>query len=228
MGSDHSPPGPGPRRRLLLVAALGAILAIALVVGLLVASAGSDAPAFRGSAPPVRLVAPSFALADERGTLVRGDELRGRVVVLTFLSTNCRAQCPPTASTIRVAIAELREEERADVAVLAISIDPEFDTAAAATEFLDERRLAGVLRYLVGTVEELQPVWDGYQVLSSVDTGSRSPAGQGVTPWSLTALIASLVTARTFGYQRHGRETTLPRSARKRSSPTGGDSPFSE
>ena len=161
-----------PRRRLILVAGLGAVVAIALAVGLVVALAGSDAPDFRGSAPPARLVAPPFTLADQLGDVVRGDELRGRVVLLTFLSTNCRAQCPPTASTIGVAMGDLTVEERAQIAAIAISIDPEFDSAAAAAAFLEERELAGVLRYLVGSVEELQPVWDDYLVLSSLDTGS--------------------------------------------------------
>ena len=93
-------------------------------------------------------------------------------MLLTFLSTNCRAECPPTASTIRVAMADLTPEERADVVAIAISIDPEFDTPEAAVEFLAERELNGVLRYLVGTAEELQPVWDDYLVRSSIDTGS--------------------------------------------------------
>ena len=101
-----------------------------------------------------------------------GDELRGRVVVLTFLSTNCRAQCPPTASTIRVAMADLTDAERAEVAAVAISIDPAFDTPAAARAFLAERELTDLMRYLIGAAEELQPVWDEFQVLSSIDTGS--------------------------------------------------------
>ena len=172
MGSELSPPGTSPRRRLLIAAGLGAAVATALAVGLVVAVAGTDGPDFRGSVPPVRLVAPQFILADHVGEVVRGDDLRGRVVLLTFLSTNCRAECPPTASTIRVAMADLTPEERADVVAIAISIDPEFDTPEAAVEFLAERELNGVLRYLVGTAEELQPVWDDYLVRSSIDTGS--------------------------------------------------------
>lgn len=152
--------------------ALSAALAVALVIGLVVALAGSDSPSFRGSPPPARLIAAPFTLLDERGERVESERLRGRVMVVTFLSTNCRAQCPPTASTIRVAMAELSPEERADVAALAISIDPAFDTAEAAVGFLEERGLTGLMRYLVGSADELQLVWDDYAVLSSVDTGS--------------------------------------------------------
>lgn len=141
---------------------------IAMVVGL----RGNETREFLGSAPPVRVIAPEFALRDQSGRPVTSENLQGRVVVMTFLSTNCRAECPPTASTIRVAMRDLTENERAQVATVAISIDPEFDTPAAAVEFLAERQLDGVMRYLVGTLEELQPVWEAYAVRSSVDTGS--------------------------------------------------------
>ncbi len=147
-------------------------MTIGVVTGVVVATGGNDAPDYVGSPPPVRLIAPPFALVDESGDIVTSDDLLGRVVLLTFLSTNCRAQCPPTASTIRVAMAELTADERAEVVAIAISIDPEFDDAEAATDFLDERRLTGAMSYLVGTVEQLDPVWEDYGVLSSVDTGS--------------------------------------------------------
>lgn len=151
---------------------LGGVVLIAVVVALVLVLGDNDPPDFRGSSPPARLIAPAFTLADQGGEIVRGEELRGRVVLVTFLSTNCRAQCPPTASTIRVAMSELTAEERDQVAAIAISIDPEFDSAAAAAEFLEERELTGLMRYLVGTVEELEPVWSDYLVRSSVDTGS--------------------------------------------------------
>jgi len=156
----------------VLILVLGLAAAIGVIAGVLVAVSGSDAPDFIGSPPPVRLVAQAFALEDESGATVTREDMRGRVMLLTFLSTNCRAQCPPTASTIRVAMEGLTAEERAQIAVVAISIDPELDDAAAAVTFLEERRLTGVMSYLVGTVEELQPVWDDYGVLSSVDSGS--------------------------------------------------------
>jgi hypothetical protein len=37
--------------------------------------------------------------------------------------------------------------------------------------FLRRHRVAGILRYLVGTESELRPVWDAFHVLPSVDTG---------------------------------------------------------
>ena len=161
----------GSHRRLLLAALAGAA-AVAVAIGLISALGNDTTYDFHGSSPPARLVAPPFVLQDETGTTVRGDDLRGRVVLLTFLSTNCRAQCTPTASTIQIAMADLSDVERAEVIALAISIDPEFDSTDTASEFLLERELDGIMSYLVGSLEELQPVWDDYAVLSSVDTGS--------------------------------------------------------
>jgi len=172
VGETPSPRSDRSRRRLLLILALGVVASLGVIAGVLVAVSGSDAPDFVGSSPPARLVAPAFSLEDESGTTLTREDIGGRVMLLTFLSTNCRAQCPPTASTIRVAMEGMTAEERTQIAVVAISIDPEFDNAAAAVTFLDERRLTGMMSYLIGTVEELQPVWDDYAVLSSVDSGS--------------------------------------------------------
>lgn len=172
VGDSPSPSGRLAGRRLLLIIGIGLAVTIGVIAGVAVGPGGDDPPEFVGSPPPVQLVAPTYSLQDETGTTVDGDELRGQVIVLTFLSTNCRAQCPPTASTIRVAMEGLSAQEQSGVAVIAISIDPAFDDMQTASMFLEERRLTGVMHYLLGTAEELQPVWSDYGVLSSLDTGS--------------------------------------------------------
>jgi protein SCO1/2 len=49
-----------------------------------------------------------------------------------------------------------------DVAVLAVSVDPERDTVEEAHRYLDKWGLADDWRFLVGSREELDPIWKAY------------------------------------------------------------------
>ena len=48
--------------------------------------------------------------------------------------------------------------------VLAVSVDPGNDTAARARRFLIDRRLTGRMRFLLGSAEQLRPVWKAYGI----------------------------------------------------------------
>jgi protein SCO1/2 len=115
---------------------------------------------------------PDFALRDQNGRLVRSAELRGKVAVVTFLETRCREACPVIAERIRDAARSLDPEERARVAVLAVSTHPGDDTPASVREFLRRHRAGDSLRYLIGSESDLRPVWEKFQVLAAVDSGS--------------------------------------------------------
>ncbi|MEX2210552.1 MAG: SCO family protein [Gaiellaceae bacterium] len=151
------------------VAAALAALAIPLVI---FAVAAGDVAQFRGSVPPARIELPSFSLRDAEGRTVGDADLRGKVVLVTFLDTNCREACPIVAEQIRAALERLDEEERRDVAAVAISVHPGDDTPDAVRAFLRRHRVEGDLLYLIGTEAELRPVWEAFQVLPALDTGS--------------------------------------------------------
>lgn len=148
------------------------VLAVALALGALLAvgSAGREDPgsgepstavtAFAGSTLPDGVEAPDFALRDQDGDLVRMRDFRGRTVIVTFLYTHCDESCPPQAQQIKGALDRLDEE----VPALAIAVDPPNDTAAAARRFLNEQRMAGRMRFVLGSERELEPVWDAYAI----------------------------------------------------------------
>ena len=115
---------------------------------------------------------PDFALRDQDGKLVTARGLRDRVVVLTFLDTDCRESCPVIAGVIGAAVPRLTRSERTRVTALAVTVNPDADTAARVRAFLRERRAAGALDVLLGTVQELEPVWRSFKVLSAHDSGS--------------------------------------------------------
>ena len=145
----------------LLVAGL---LALALiVVGAL--SQEDDEPALPAGEPagallPPDVRAPDFELTDEEGNPIAMNDFRGEPVIVTFLYTNCDDTCPPAAQQVKGALNELGR----DVPAIAIAVEPSRDTAASARAFLSDQRMLGRMRFVLGTREELAPVWRGFAI----------------------------------------------------------------
>ena len=146
-------------------------LAVFLVATFAIVAAGvvvltrDPAPAAGGAVPEGALRPPGiepvgFRLHDQDGEVATLDEYRGEVVAVTFLYTTCEDTCPLTAQQVRGALDRLGH----DVPVLAFAVDPPRDTQASARRFLAEQRMAGRMRFLVGSRAELEPVWKGYGV----------------------------------------------------------------
>jgi protein SCO1/2 len=114
---------------------------------------------------------PSFALHDLDGRPVRARKLRGRAALVTFFDSHGREACPLIAAKLAVALDSLSPSERRQLVPLALSMNPRDDTPASARSFMRRHRLLGRMRYLVGSVAELRPVWKRFHVLSSLDSG---------------------------------------------------------
>lgn len=115
---------------------------------------------FAGSRVPDGMRAPRFELTDERGKAVSMADFRGGPVIVTFLYTNCEDTCPIAAQQVKGALNELGR----DVPALAIAVDPARDTPARARRFLSEQRLLGRMRFVLGSRDELEPVWRGFAI----------------------------------------------------------------
>jgi len=148
-----------------------AVVTVALALRLANGDSGASAGLFRGSEPPVTIALPEFALRDQNGGLVRRDELRGKVVVLTFLDTKCSEACPIIAGQIAHAWTLLGPVERRQTVAIAISTDPRDDTPASIRAFLSRHRAAGTIRYLTGSVPDMKRLWRRLQILSSLQSG---------------------------------------------------------
>jgi cytochrome oxidase Cu insertion factor (SCO1/SenC/PrrC family) len=171
---------------------LGALLVVGIVVGsafalgvmkIAGAARGSDhggqiqSPStsgqYVGSNPPGRIVAPDFQLASYRGPVVRMAAQRGKVVVLTFLDTDCGDQCPVIASILGRGMPRLSPALHAHSEAIAISVNPRVDNKTSITTFLAQRHASGALDWLVAPLPQLRPVWSAYHILPSVDTGNN-------------------------------------------------------
>jgi protein SCO1/2 len=120
---------------------------------------------FRGAqvTPPSR--APALALHDARGRPVSLVAQRGRFVLVTFLYTRCPDVCPLIAQNLNATLRGLGQK-RADVRVLAVSVDPKGDTPAAVKAYERAHRLLPQFRYLIGSKAELRRVWAAWHVLA--------------------------------------------------------------
>ncbi len=116
---------------------------------------------YRGSTPPRGLHAPDFSLRSYRGGLVRMRDLRGKVVLVTFLDTKCTDKCPIIASQIGVALPLLPRAARRQVVALAITVDPRVDSPASVRRFLRRRHALG-MDFLLGSIKKLRQVWRAF------------------------------------------------------------------
>jgi protein SCO1/2 len=120
---------------------------------------------FEGSLRPPGMPISDFTMRDERGKVATLREYRGKPVIVTFLYTTCEDTCPLTAQTIRGALDELGH----DLPVLIFAVDPPRDTPKSAQRFLNEQRVMGRMRWLLGPQDELRRQWKAYGVQPQTD-----------------------------------------------------------
>lgn len=149
----------------LFVVAVAALAAVVLAAGEKTDSASLSQAHFEGATLPEGLRAPAIDLRDEDGDRVRMADFRGQPTIVTFLYSNCDDTCPTQAQQVKGALNELGEE----VPALAISVDPANDTPDSARAFLSKQRMTGRLRFVLGTREQLVPIWRGYGVQPQLD-----------------------------------------------------------
>ena len=152
-----------------------AALFIALV--LIACANPTSEPEFNGTTLKSGDIAPNFALTNHAGRLVSLESLKGQVVVLTFLYTNCPDVCPIVTSRLRE-VQMLLESDADDARFVAVSVDPDRDTIESAREYMDKWGLSANWNFLVGDRPELEEVWKAYYVDPAVSDHDPLESGQ--------------------------------------------------
>lgn len=143
----------------------GLLIAVALVVGC------SADEAFYGTVLDPGDDAPAIRLSDQFGESVALSDFAGNVVLLTFLYTSCPDICPIVTETLR-RTHQLLGSDAARIQMVAVSVDPEGDSVGRVHQYSEEREMQDKWRFLVGTEEELEPIWRSYW-LDPVYTNGR-------------------------------------------------------
>ena len=153
------------------------LLSLPVVVFLLLAAIGCSGPgSFEGTALDPADAAPPFRLHDQFGAAAGLSDWSGKVVVLTFLYTYCPDICPIVTETLRRTHQLLGTDAR-QLEMVAISVDPQRDSVERAFQYSQEKDMLHKWRFLVGSEEELAPIWWSYWLdpVTSVSVPQDSP-----------------------------------------------------
>ena len=159
-----------PLRRLVLLAAM--CLVLGALGGLFAATATRRQPAAARFVPP-REAAYDFQLRNQDGHRTSLADARGKVIALTFIYSTCHDLCPAEGNDI---VTAMRIVGGDDVEAYVVSVDPVADTQERVREWLERRELTGKGQYLIGSRDELRPVWIHYGIAPVNATRAESEA----------------------------------------------------
>src|SRR5688572_24034393 len=120
-------------------------------------SSGLTVLAALASGPPIGSVAPAFSARTTEGRSLSLEDLRGKVVVLSFFATWCES-CHETSAQVQVLHERLRE--RTDVAVLGVHYDAEYGRWSSPRAYLDAKH------------HSYEVIPDGTAIVAAYDVGS--------------------------------------------------------
>jgi protein SCO1/2 len=127
----------------------------------------APAAAVRYDAPQVAQppqAAPDFTLRDSRGRRVALSDFAGKAVLLTFIYDHCPDTCPLIVGNLHAALEQMGPAAAAKTQVIAVSVDPRGDTPKTVKQFLAAHDMTGRMEYLIGSEQQLAPVWKQYGV----------------------------------------------------------------
>ena len=177
----------------VLIALLAAIAAVVVVdrvqstTNSTTATVAADDTYFSGNLLP-DVKAENFRLTNQYGHPVTLSHDRGHVVVLAWIHSLCKNDCPFMAWQIKGALNDLPDHGRS-VRVIGVSVDPRQDTPVRRRRFVAAHELTGRMQYVNGSLKTMRRVWRSYGI-------------QPVTPKADHSAFVYLVSR--HGYERVG------------------------
>jgi protein SCO1 len=166
-----------PRRAVVAAAAMALVSLAALA-----ALAGRP----REPRLPAYGPAPAFVLVDQAGREVRGEDLRGRVVLANFVYTSCPDVCPMLTARMAEVRSRLRERGLlgSDVRLLSFTVDPARDTPEVLARYAARFDADGeAWRFLTGSPEAVRALLvEGFRLglqPAPAGHGGHAPHGGG-------------------------------------------------
>ena len=125
---------------------------------------------------------PDFSLVDEQGRVTRLSDFRGRLTALEFIYTRC--PLPDVCPRLSANFAMLQKKFGRDIALLSVTIDPEYDTSAVLREYARRWRAdPAIWHFLTGDAGEVRKVAGNFGLVYFAEEGA-------ITHTSSTALIS--------------------------------------
>jgi protein SCO1/2 len=109
-------------------------------------------------------VAPDFVLTNQMHEPVELAALQGNVVILTAVYASCPHTCPVILSQVKDAIAQLAPEQRDDLRLVAVTMDPDHDSPEILARLAENHGMQAPLYNLVtGESSEVERILDRMQ-----------------------------------------------------------------
>lgn len=157
------------RGRLLRTVGIATLVVIG-AMGALISLGTPEARAFTLDAIRTTVPAPRLQLVDQEGEAFDLQDMRGQVVVVTAVYSTCGNTCPMLLGAARKAIAALTDAERADLRVIAVTLDPAHDTPENLTTVAFHQGADKPLwRLASGPVAEVEATLDRWSVARTRD-----------------------------------------------------------
>lgn len=197
-------PTPRPGRRVAGVAVAGVFALALLLTG--VGFGWTRLHAYKPFAQTVFAEAPTaynFHLTDQNNQPLNLEQLRGKVVLLTFGFTHCPNICPTTLANLSWAYNLLTPEQKGKVQVVFVSVDPRRDTPEQLRGYTPFYNPAFV--GATGTPDELAHTAKAYGVFYAADAPAdpAKPDSYNVTHSAYVYLIDKAGRWRTmYGHEQ--------------------------
>jgi protein SCO1 len=107
--------------------------------------------------------AANFSLTSQSGKRVTLSHDRGHVVVLTWIHSLCKDDCPFMVEQIKGALNLLPHDGRG-VDVIGISVEPGQDTVRNRRRFLADHEMTHRMQYVNGPLKVMRRVWKDYAI----------------------------------------------------------------
>jgi len=145
----------------VLVLILGAAF---LAYQLTITAKLKNSPTYQGT--QLNGIAPNFQLTDQNGIMARLSDFRGKIVVLTFMDSQCKDVCPLTAAQLREAYKRLNPNEASRVVVLGVNANSNANAIIDISKATEQWHLAEIpsWHFMTGSRVELESVWKAYAI----------------------------------------------------------------
>jgi protein SCO1 len=144
---------------------LTGVVGMTVAFGLLDRAESGDELPFPAEQLRTAHLPPELSLINQDGDLVTLSALRGKVVMVTAVYATCSHTCPMIMAQTRRVVDGLSPEQREDLRVVAITLDPERDDQELLARVAAAQQIAAPLYNLVtGEPDEVNRMLDAFQV----------------------------------------------------------------
>jgi protein SCO1/2 len=128
---------------------------------------------FDGPTMPPHLVAKNFSLTDQHAHRVTMSSYHGRVVILTFIHSLCKDDCPVMVEQIKGALNDMPSSGKG-IPAIGVSVAPKEDTVSNRRKFLTLHGMNARIAFVNGPAATMRQIWRNYAIAAGTGPQGHS------------------------------------------------------